>query len=126
MQCRGSIIFKILRTSFKAWTHRKLQDELVALKSALRERDAEVVKLSRLREDLEAEMEDLTASLFEEAHKMVRDANVKQGRKRHSIDIYFVPQSVPSHVTGHEQMTSLLTQGGMGVSQFLTEGREVA
>ena len=59
---------------------RKLQDELVALKSALRERDKEVVKLSRLREDLEAEMEDLTASLFEEAHKMVRDAMVKQGR----------------------------------------------
>ena len=57
---------------------RKLQDELAALKSALRERDKEVVKLSRLREDLEAEMEDLTASLFEEAHKMVRDAMVKQ------------------------------------------------
>ena len=57
---------------------RKLQDELAALKSALRERDGEVAKLSRLREDLEAEMEDLTASLFEEAHKMVRDANVKQ------------------------------------------------
>ena len=59
---------------------RKLQDELAALKSALRERDKEVVKLSRLREDLESEMEDLTASLFEEAHKMVRDAMVKQGR----------------------------------------------
>ncbi len=27
---------------------------------------------------MEAELEDLTASLFEEAHKMVRDANVKQ------------------------------------------------
>lgn len=31
-----------------------------------------------LRDDVEHELEDLTASLFEEAHKMVRDANVKQ------------------------------------------------
>ena len=75
--------FVIITTFFDTICHRllrKLQDELVALKSALRERDKEVVKLSRLREDLESEMEDLTASLFEEAHKMVRDAMVKQGR----------------------------------------------
>ena len=51
---------------------------MAALKCALRARDEEVAKLSRLRGDLEAEMEDLTASLFEEAHKMVRDANIKQ------------------------------------------------
>ena len=61
------------------------------------------MKLSRLREDLEAEMEDLTASLFEEAHKMVRDANVKQGRRPNSIDTYFatesVLESVPSKVS---------------------------
>ena len=75
--------FVIITTFFDTICHRllrKLQDELVALKSALRERDKEVVKLSRLREDLESEMEDLTASLFEEAHKMVRDAMVKQVR----------------------------------------------
>ena len=41
-------------------------------------KDTEISKLARVREDLESELEDLTASLFEEAHKMVRDANVKQ------------------------------------------------
>ncbi len=57
---------------------RKLRAELAALKTALRDRDEEVDRLSRIRGDMEAELEDLTASLFEEANKMVRDANVKQ------------------------------------------------
>jgi Rab-3A-interacting protein len=57
---------------------RKLLDEITSLKAALRERDGEVERLSRIRDDMEAEIEDLTASLFEEAHKMVRDAMVKQ------------------------------------------------
>merc|ERR1719318_2278570 len=34
----------------------------------------EVLKLSRIRDDVERELEDLTASLFQEAHKMVQEA----------------------------------------------------
>ena len=41
-------------------------------------KDSEISRLSRIRDDVESELEELTASLFEEAHKMVRDANVKQ------------------------------------------------
>ena len=55
-----------------------LEGALASLQEKLILKDKEIHRLSRIREDLEAEMEDLTASLFEEAHKMVREANVKQ------------------------------------------------
>uniref|UniRef100_A0A3Q2NX23 RAB3A interacting protein like 1 n=1 Tax=Fundulus heteroclitus TaxID=8078 RepID=A0A3Q2NX23_FUNHE len=44
----------------------------------LKLKDKECERLSQVRNQLEQELEELTASLFEEAHKMVRDANVKQ------------------------------------------------
>ncbi len=44
----------------------------------LEAKDAEIAALSRIRKDVDSELEELTASLFEEAHKMVRQANVKQ------------------------------------------------
>ena len=56
----------------------KLQGALASLQDKLHLKDEEIARLSRIRDDVEAELEDLTASLFEEAHKMVRDANVKQ------------------------------------------------
>lgn len=57
---------------------KSLQGALACLQEKLTTKDMEIAKLSRIREDVEAELEDLTASLFEEAHKMVREANVKQ------------------------------------------------
>uniref|UniRef100_A0A3B4YEU8 RAB3A interacting protein like 1 n=1 Tax=Seriola lalandi dorsalis TaxID=1841481 RepID=A0A3B4YEU8_SERLL len=44
----------------------------------LKLKDKECERLSQVRNQLEQELEELTASLFEEAHKMVREANVKQ------------------------------------------------
>lgn len=55
-----------------------LESELKSAKDTIKLKDLEISKLSRIRQDVESELEDLTASLFEEAHKMVRDANVKQ------------------------------------------------
>lgn len=56
----------------------KLRSELDRAHQELRKRDEECKKLSRVRDDLDNEVEDLTASLFEEANKMVFDAKTKQ------------------------------------------------
>ncbi|KAK7892109.1 hypothetical protein WMY93_024072 [Mugilogobius chulae] len=55
-----------------------LREQLDAAKKELKLKDKECERLSQVRDQLEQELEELTASLFEEAHKMVRDANVKQ------------------------------------------------
>ncbi|XP_056595753.1 guanine nucleotide exchange factor for Rab-3A isoform X2 [Triplophysa dalaica] len=55
-----------------------LREQLDAAQKELKSKDEECVRLSHVRNQLELELEDLTASLFEEAHKMVREANVKQ------------------------------------------------
>ncbi|XP_033350978.1 LOW QUALITY PROTEIN: guanine nucleotide exchange factor for Rab-3A-like [Bombus vosnesenskii] len=56
----------------------KLQDELKRAHEELKLKDEEVTRLSRIKQDVEAELEELTASLFQEAHNMVREANVRQ------------------------------------------------
>ncbi|KAI3370685.1 hypothetical protein L3Q82_007243 [Scortum barcoo] len=56
-----------------------LREQLDAAKEGeLKLKDKECERLSQVRNQLEQELEELTASLFEEAHKMVHDANVKQ------------------------------------------------
>jgi len=55
----------------------RLQEELTAAQSELKLKEEEVTRLSRIRDDVESELTDLTASLFQEAHNMVREANVK-------------------------------------------------
>ncbi|KAL3061417.1 hypothetical protein OYC64_009572 [Pagothenia borchgrevinki] len=55
-----------------------LTEQLDAAKKELKLKDKECERLSRVRNQLEQELEELTASLFEEAHKMVNEANVKQ------------------------------------------------
>jgi len=54
----------------------RLQEELTAAQSELKLKEEEVTRLSRIRDDVEDELQELTASLFQEAHKMVREANV--------------------------------------------------
>lgn len=56
----------------------KLQEELKRTHEELKLKDEEVARLSRIRQDVEAELEELTASLFQEAHNMVREANLRQ------------------------------------------------
>ena len=41
-------------------------------------KEEENIKLSRIRDEVESEMTELTASLFQEAHRMVGEANVKR------------------------------------------------
>ncbi|XP_033012742.1 guanine nucleotide exchange factor for Rab-3A isoform X9 [Lacerta agilis] len=55
-----------------------LKEELHRAQKELKLKDEECERLSKVREQLEQELEELTASLFEEAHKMVREANTKQ------------------------------------------------
>ncbi|XP_030588412.1 guanine nucleotide exchange factor for Rab-3A isoform X2 [Archocentrus centrarchus] len=55
-----------------------LREQLDDAKKELKLKDKECERLSQVRNQLEQELEELTASLFEEAHKMVREANVKQ------------------------------------------------
>jgi len=63
----------------------RLQDELTSAQSELKLKEEQVTKLSRIRDDVEAELEDLTASLFEEANKMVIDANVKRAQTEKAL-----------------------------------------
>ncbi|XP_010901489.1 guanine nucleotide exchange factor for Rab-3A isoform X3 [Esox lucius] len=55
-----------------------LREQLDAAQTELKLKDKECERLSQVRDQLEQELEELTASLFEEAHRMVREANVKQ------------------------------------------------
>lgn len=63
----------------------RLQDELTSAQSELKLKEEQVTKLSRIRDDVEAELEDLTASLFEEANKMVIEANVKRAQTEKAL-----------------------------------------
>ncbi|KAK1906839.1 Rab-3A-interacting protein [Dissostichus eleginoides] len=55
-----------------------LSESLSRLRSPSVMEDEECERLSKVRDLLGQELEELTASLFQEAHKMVREANVKQ------------------------------------------------
>ncbi|KAG1675295.1 Rab-3A-interacting protein [Nymphon striatum] len=61
----------------KEIAYARLQEELLKAQHELKLKDEEVEKLRGIREEVSAELEDLTASLFQEAHNMVRVANVK-------------------------------------------------
>nr|XP_054774471.1 uncharacterized protein LOC129282616 [Lytechinus pictus] len=56
----------------------KLQEELMKAKETLQLKDEEVEQLSRVREEVDREITELTASLFEEANAMVQEANIKR------------------------------------------------
>ncbi|XP_041722622.1 rab-3A-interacting protein isoform X2 [Coregonus clupeaformis] len=56
----------------------RMKEELAKAQRDLKLKDEECERLSKVRDQLGQELEELTASLFEEAHKMVREANIKQ------------------------------------------------
>ncbi|KAK3544939.1 hypothetical protein QTP86_029214 [Hemibagrus guttatus] len=58
--------------------YERLKEELAKAQQELKLKDEECERLSKVRDQLGQELEELTASLFEEAHKMVREANIKQ------------------------------------------------
>ncbi|XP_039511857.1 rab-3A-interacting protein isoform X2 [Pimephales promelas] len=58
--------------------YEKLKEELTKAQRDLKLKDEECERLSKVRDQLGQELEELTASLFEEAHKMVHEANLKQ------------------------------------------------
>ena len=62
-----------------------LRAELEACKNQLKTKDCEISKLSKIRDELENEVQELTASLFEEAHKMVGEANTKAAASERSL-----------------------------------------
>lgn len=64
----------------KEQAYHRLHCELKRAQNDLKLRDEEVAKLSRIREEVESELEDLTASLFEEANNMVYNANVLRSK----------------------------------------------
>merc|ERR1719210_1045774 len=55
-----------------------LELEVGKARSEIKQKDEEILKLSRIRDEVESEMSELTASLFQEAHRMVEEANVKR------------------------------------------------
>ncbi|XP_033629548.1 guanine nucleotide exchange factor for Rab-3A-like [Asterias rubens] len=58
----------------------KLHEELIKAKEALELKDEQVSKLTRVREEMDQEITELTAKLFEEAHIMVNESNVKRAK----------------------------------------------
>ncbi|XP_026182607.1 rab-3A-interacting protein isoform X3 [Mastacembelus armatus] len=58
--------------------YERLKEELAKAQRELLLKDEECERLSKVRDQLGLELEELTASLFQEAHRMVQEANVKQ------------------------------------------------
>lgn len=56
----------------------QLRIELRKARESILRKDEELEKLGKIRQDVASELEDLTASLFQEAHNMVRVANERQ------------------------------------------------
>lgn len=65
-------------SEIKEHAYKKLEAELQNLREILKLRDEEVINLRKMRQDGDKELLELTASLFEEAHSMVNEANVKR------------------------------------------------
>merc|ERR1712203_774565 len=63
----------------------KLQTELKALHIQLEAKEEQVAKLSRIRDEVEAELEELTASLFQEAHRMVAEEMAKRAHAEKAL-----------------------------------------
>jgi hypothetical protein len=89
--CQSTVSLSTATTDFsKSSSFLKLEAELEKSQRELQLKEEEVIKLSRIRDEVESEMTDLTASLFTEAHRMVGEANVK----RASAEKYLVESNM--------------------------------
>ncbi|XP_066971606.1 guanine nucleotide exchange factor for Rab-3A-like isoform X4 [Macrobrachium rosenbergii] len=59
--------------------------ELCKVKEELKHKEEEVLKLSRIRDEVENELQELTANLFQEAHSMVHNANQRAASAERSL-----------------------------------------
>jgi len=62
----------------KEYTNSRLKEELFKVENELKRKDEECKKLTHVQDQMSEELEELTARLFEEANKMVQDANIKR------------------------------------------------
>ena len=84
--CQSTMSLSNTTTDFaKSEPFLKLEAELENAQKELQLKEEEVIKLSRIRDDVESEMQELTASLFQEAHRMVGEANVKRASAEKSL-----------------------------------------
>lgn len=60
--------------------YKRLKEKLAKSQRELKLKDEEFKKLSKVWGQFKQELEELTATLFKEAHKMVRKATVKQAK----------------------------------------------
>ncbi|XP_064092054.1 guanine nucleotide exchange factor for Rab-3A-like isoform X2 [Macrobrachium nipponense] len=60
-------------------------EELYKVKKELKHKEEEVLKLSRIRDEVENELQELTANLFQEAHSMVHNANQRAASAERSL-----------------------------------------
>jgi len=63
----------------------KLKAELKAAHAQLEVKEEQVVKLSKIRDEVEAELEELTASLFQEANRLVADEMAKRAHAEKAL-----------------------------------------
>lgn len=59
--------------------------ELAKVKRQLKDKEAEVLRLGRIRDEVENELQELTANLFQEAHSMVNSANQRAANAERSL-----------------------------------------
>ncbi|XP_045112645.1 guanine nucleotide exchange factor for Rab-3A-like isoform X3 [Portunus trituberculatus] len=62
-----------------------VREELAAARQQLAQKEAEVVRLARIRDEVENELQELTANLFQEAHSMVNSANQRAANAERSL-----------------------------------------
>lgn len=66
-------------------TTSNVEEELGKVKGELKHKAEEVERLSRIRDEVENELQELTANLFQEAHSMVHNANQRAASAERSL-----------------------------------------
>nr|XP_053628416.1 guanine nucleotide exchange factor for Rab-3A-like isoform X2 [Cherax quadricarinatus] len=62
-----------------------VEEQLEKVKDELKHKEDEVERLSKIRDEVENELQELTANLFQEAHSMVHNANLRAASAERSL-----------------------------------------
>jgi len=76
---------EVFENDLSSITTEKLFNELQRVKEDLKSKDKEICRANEIRENVDKEIEDLTASLFESAHKMVDQAKYAQANAEEKL-----------------------------------------
>jgi len=76
---------EVFENDLSTITTEKLVNELQRVKEDLKLKDKEIRRANEIRENVDKEIEDLTASLFESAHKMVEQAKYAQANAEEKL-----------------------------------------